>query len=128
MLDCVQCHDAAKTIPAEFRMSNCSQCHVDTPASSAIPASHTVNLKPAFHTEVFRRRHQSEAMAPDAKCFVCHQNVSPSLAARAQCDSCHAVMRPANHTVRFKDDVHGKIAALDRAVCATCHKAEFCSA
>jgi len=128
MLDCVQCHDATKTIPAQFRMSNCSTCHNDPVSSGEEPTSHTVNVKPDFHTEVFRQHHEAEATAPDAKCFVCHQNVSPSIVSRSQCDSCHAVMRPQNHTIRFKDDIHSKIAALDRTVCATCHRAEYCSA
>jgi len=128
MLDCVQCHDATRAIPAAFRMSNCTTCHTDRVTAGKVPTSHTVNIKPEFHTIAFRQHHEAEAAAPDAKCFVCHQNVSPSLAAKNQCASCHAVMKPADHTVRFKDDIHGKIAALDRTTCATCHAADYCSA
>jgi hypothetical protein len=95
--------------------------------ASAIPTSHTVNVKPDFHTEAFRMQHASEAASPNAKCFVCHQNVTPSVAARVQCDNCHAVMLPKNHTSRWKDDLHGKYAALDRTTCATCHTAAYCS-
>jgi hypothetical protein len=127
MLDCVQCHDSARAIKAEFRMSKCSTCHVDPVTSEAVPNSHTVNVKPDFHTEVFRMRHEGEAAAPDAKCFVCHQNVTPSVAAKVQCDNCHAVMKPKNHTARWKDDLHGKFVALDRTSCATCHTASYCS-
>jgi hypothetical protein len=128
MLDCVQCHDSARAIKAEFRMSNCKTCHADTASlTAATPNSHTVNVKPDFHTEAFRLNHSGEAVAPDAKCFVCHQNVSPSVAAKVQCDSCHAVMLPKNHTSRWKDDLHGKYAALDRTSCATCHTAAYCS-
>ncbi len=128
MLDCVQCHDSARAIKAEFRMSNCKTCHVDNvTVSSSVPNSHTKNVKPDFHTEVFRTRHLDEAAAPNAKCFVCHQNVQPSVAAKTQCDSCHQVMLPANHTTRWKDDLHGKYAALDRTTCATCHTAAYCS-
>jgi len=130
MLDCVQCHDSARAIQAEFRMSNCKTCHVDTVSlTSAVPTSHTINVKPDFHTEAFRQHHESEAVAPDAKCYVCHQNVraTTSATARGQCDSCHQVMLPASHTSRWKDDLHGKYAALDRTSCATCHKAEYCS-
>jgi hypothetical protein len=36
-------------------------------------------------------------------------------------------MKPASHTVRWKDDVHGRYAALDRTNCATCHVADYCS-
>jgi hypothetical protein len=128
MLDCVQCHDASRTMPPAFRMSNCTTCHTNPVTAGNIPASHTVNVKPDFHTESFRTRHEAEAAAPDAKCFVCHQNVSPSLAGKNQCNACHQVMRPANHTIRWKDDIHGKIAALDRTTCATCHTADYCSA
>ena len=108
MIDCVQCHDAAKDVPAAFRMSNCTTCHND-PVNGTMPASHTVNVKPDFHTEVFRQHHAAEAAAADAKCFVCHQNVSPSMAARNQCDRCHAVMRP-----RPYGPVEGRYSRKDR--------------
>jgi hypothetical protein len=36
-------------------------------------------------------------------------------------------MRPVNHTSRWKDDLHGKYAGLDRTECATCHTAAYCS-
>lgn len=127
MIDCVQCHDSARAVQAQFRMSNCRTCHLDTAQSLAIPTSHTRNVKPDFHTEVFRQRHESEASAPNAKCFVCHQNVRPSVEARLQCTDCHAVMKPANHTARWKDDLHGKFSAMDRTTCATCHTAAYCS-
>jgi len=137
MLDCVQCHDSAKDMPQQFQMTNCKTCHIDPPKGSA-PTSHTRNIKPPFHTESFRQHHEQEAKAPDAKCFVCHTNVRPAassfVAASSstspsdanQCISCHLVMRPASHTARWRDDEHGKMAALDRASCATCHQAETC--
>jgi hypothetical protein len=128
MIDCVQCHDSAKSIKAEFRMANCKTCHADTVVTNtAIPLSHTKNVKPDFHTEAFRTHHAEESLAADAKCFVCHQNVAASTASTTQCNNCHAVMLPANHTSRWKDDLHGKYAALDRTQCATCHTAAYCS-
>lgn len=127
MLDCVQCHDSARSVNAELRMSKCSVCHVNSVVSQAVPNSHTVNVKPDFHTEAFRTQHASDAAAPDAKCFVCHQNVAPSVAAKIQCDNCHAVMRPKNHTSRWKDDLHGKYVALERTTCTVCHTASYCS-
>ena len=127
MLDCVECHDTSKNIAAEFRMSNCRTCHADSAQGLAEPVSHVRNVKPAFHTESFRIHHEQEAAAPDAKCFVCHQNVRPSVGARNQCAECHVVMMPASHTARWKDDVHGKYAALDRTTCATCHTVDYCS-
>ena len=128
MVDWVQCHDSARAVKPEFRISNCKTCHLDGAAlSSSVPNSHARNVKPDFHTEAFRQHHAEEASAPDAKCFVCHQNVQPSVAASTQCRSCPQVMRPASHTSRWKDDLHGKYAALDRTSCATCHTASYCS-
>jgi hypothetical protein len=134
MVDCVACHDVDKTIAASFRMSNCQTCHID-PESGAAPASHTRYVKPDFHTETFRVHHDEEASAPGAKCFVCHTNVlmtsgthayAAANAAKNQCIACHLVMRPASHTARWKDDLHGKFAAIDRVTCALCHAADTC--
>ncbi len=127
MLDCVQCHDSARAVKAEFQMGNCKTCHADTVAATAVPNSHTKNVKPDFHTEGFRRDHAAESAAADAKCSVCHMNVTPSVNAKVQCDSCHQVMRPVNHTARWKEDLHGKYASLDRTECAVCHTASYCS-
>ncbi|MBA3914792.1 MAG: hypothetical protein H0X25_13290 [Acidobacteriales bacterium] len=126
MVDCVGCHETAKAIPAQFAMSNCHTCHVDN-QSGPVPLSHTRNVKPDFHTESFRKHHSSEASAPGAKCFVCHTNVQPQAAAVSQCTACHQVMLPASHTARWRDDLHGKYAAIDRESCATCHVTDFCS-
>lgn len=79
MIDCVACHDTSKTIAAEFRMSNCSTCHID-PRGGTAPSSHARNIKPPFHTDNFRQHHEAEASSPGAKCFVCHQNVTPGVA------------------------------------------------
>jgi hypothetical protein len=126
MVDCVQCHDTSKSIPADYRMSNCKVCHADSVAGLFTPVSHTRNVKPASHTESFRIHHDQEASIADAKCFVCHQNVSPSVEARNQCNACHVTMKPVSHTARWKDDLHGKYAAIDRTTCATCHQADYC--
>jgi Cytochrome c7 and related cytochrome c len=125
MVDCVQCHDNNKSIAANFRMTNCQTCHVEERAGTA-PASHTRFVKPDFHTENFRTHHETEASAAGAKCFVCHTAVQPAVAGGNQCAGCHQVMRPASHTIRWKDDIHGKYAAEDRASCALCHAAETC--
>jgi hypothetical protein len=124
----VECHDTSKKIAVAFRMSNCKTCHDDkTGNGGAEPTSHTRNLKPDFHTESFRVQHVKEASAPNAKCFVCHLNVEPATQAKLQCIECHQVMRPVSHTARWKDDTHGKYAALDRTTCAMCHNVEYCS-
>ncbi len=133
MIDCVQCHDVSKEMPAQFQMTNCQTCHIDARTGNA-PGSHTRNVKPAFHNESFRTHHEAEASAPGAKCFVCHVAVkAPSAATLSsdtpgskQCIGCHQVMRPASHTARWADDVHGQMAALDRRQCALCHSAETC--
>ncbi len=130
MVECVQCHDMQKAMASAFRTSNCQTCHVDKPGG-VMPSSHTIWVKPVSHTENFRTHHESEASAEGAKCFVCHTNIvvktTASAAPNAQCESCHQVMRPASHTARWRDDVHGKYAAIDRESCSTCHATDFCS-
>jgi hypothetical protein len=126
MIDCVGCHDQSRQMPAGAQMSNCRTCHADS-REGPLPSDHTRNVKPAFHTEAFRIHHEAQAAAADAKCFACHQNLTPHAEARSQCVACHEVMRPASHTARWKDDLHGKYAALDRAECATCHRQDYCS-
>ena len=126
MIDCVACHDTSRNIAAEFKMSRCGTCHIDQRAGIA-PESHTRNVRPAYHDGNFRRNHEAEASAANAKCFVCHQGVTPSLAAKDQCTSCHNAMMPVSHTARWKDDLHGKFASIDRQSCATCHTADSCS-
>jgi hypothetical protein len=122
MIDCVACHDQSRRMPARARMSNCRTCHADS-REGPVPSDHARDVKPDFHTETFRTHHQSEASAPGAKCFACHQN----LAADGK-QSVHS-MPPGDdsHTARWKDDLHGKYAALDRTTCATCHQQDYCS-
>jgi hypothetical protein len=126
MVDCVECHETSKSLPVQYQMTNCHLCHVD-PQSGPVPISHTRYIKPEFHNESFRQHHTIEASAPGAKCFVCHTNVSPQAAATQQCISCHQVMLPVSHTARWRDDVHGKYAAIDRESCALCHQTDYCS-
>lgn len=130
MADCVSCHDTSKNIAAQYRMSECQTCHTDARSAvvtTAFTEVHSPVVKPASHTEAFRTHHAEQASAPGAPCFVCHSSVSPSAAGQSQCTQCHQMMMPASHTARWKDDIHGKYAALDRTVCATCHQTDFCS-
>jgi hypothetical protein len=126
MLDCVGCHETSRRLGAQFRMSNCTLCHLDKP-SGPLPASHNNNVRPPSHNASFRIQHQDQAAAPDAKCFACHASVTPDAIAGNRCVSCHQVMKPVSHTPRWRDDIHGRYAALDRTVCATCHVADYCS-
>ena len=126
MLDCLVCHDGQQELVPHFRITDCQACHIDH-QTGAIPVSHTRNVKPLSHTESFRRNHQDEASAANAKCFVCHTNVSASVRRGGDCATCHQVMRPVSHTARWRDTIHGKHAALDRQACAVCHTADSCS-
>ena len=126
MVDCVNCHSVSKRIEADYRMSNCQVCHVDVP-SGAVPEFHSGIVKPPSHTESFRLHHADDASKPGAPCFVCHINVEPTAIGQQQCASCHRVMMPVSHTARWKDDVHGKYAALDRTTCSVCHVVDFCN-
>jgi hypothetical protein len=126
MADCVECHDVSKAIASQYRMANCQVCHTDA-RSGPLPAIHSIIVKPVSHTGAFRTQHADEASKPGAACFVCHMNVTPTAAGKLECAECHQVMMPVSHTARWKDDVHGKYAALDRSTCAMCHMTDFCS-
>jgi hypothetical protein len=121
MVDCASCHASSRKIAVTYRIANCSGCHLDAKTTNL-----SASVKPSFHTDAFRHDHAALAAAPDAKCFACHQNTVPSSSPKAQCDSCHLIMKPVSHTARWRDDIHGKYAALDRQNCATCHAADYC--
>ncbi|MGA8143228.1 MAG: cytochrome c3 family protein [Candidatus Acidiferrales bacterium] len=126
MADCVNCHDISKSVATNYRMNNCAVCHIDE-KSGLIPAIHSRIVKPESHTEAFRLHHGDEASKAGAPCFVCHMNVAPSAVGQQECEGCHEVMMPVSHTARWKDDVHGKYAAMDRRKCAVCHVTDYCS-
>jgi Cytochrome c7 and related cytochrome c len=137
MWDCTMCHESRRTTPA-FRISNCSVCHTQI-AAGRKPRNHTLTERPTDHTAAFRVRHAEAARSPDAKCAFCHEFVSSfrpvlqSLTRTGQrplpngnCDECHSVMRPKSHTIRWRNDLHGRMAAMDRVSCAVCHQADTC--
>ena len=126
ILDCVACHDGRRELVSHFRMEDCQACHLE-PREGVLPASHSRSVKPLSHSAGFRRHHQEEASAENAKCFVCHTHVSPVVRRGGDCAACHQVMRPLSHTPRWRDAIHGKQAALDRQACAVCHTADTCS-
>lgn len=137
MWDCTMCHESRRT-RNDFRISNCSVCHTQI-ASGRKPRNHTLTERPFDHTAAFRTRHAEAARTPDAKCSFCHEFVSvarPGLEVTVRteehprpsgnCDECHSVMRPRSHTIRWRNDLHGRMAAMDRLNCAVCHQPDTC--
>jgi hypothetical protein len=123
MSDCGTCH--SQQLSASHRMDNCGTCHVKQETGVAL-ASYSRWIKPEFHNESFRAKHKTYAAEPAATCYICHTNLSPTSTPQQRCETCHQTMKPASHTVRWRDDVHGKFAALDRQQCTTCHVADTC--
>jgi hypothetical protein len=124
MNDCATCHN--DKLAAGKRMDSCGTCHAN-PETGVALASYSRWIKPAFHTESFRSQHQDEASKSGATCYMCHNGVQASATGNARCTTCHQTMRPASHTARWRDDVHGKFAAIDREQCSTCHVADTCT-
>ena len=123
MNQCGTCH--SRQMALGKRMDNCGSCHANQETGVAL-ASYSRFIKPAFHDETFRTNHQTMASEPGATCYVCHNSLSATSTPQQRCEQCHRTMRPASHTVRWRDDVHGKWAAIDRQQCSTCHVADTC--
>jgi Outer membrane cytochrome MtrC/MtrF-like, domains II/IV len=138
MWDCTICHESRRT-RADYRISNCSVCHTQI-ASGRKPRSHTLTERPYDHTAAFRTRHADAARAPDAKCAFCHEFTSKppirsegifrteerTLSTGGNCDDCHSVMQPKSHTIRWRGDLHGRMASLNRMNCSICHQPDYC--
>jgi hypothetical protein len=123
MAACGTCH--SQQLAANKRMDNCATCHAN-PQTGVALVEYSRWVKPAFHDESFRQKHPSWARNPGAQCYICHTGVSSTATPDQRCEQCHRTMKPASHTVRWRDDVHGKFAALDRETCATCHVSDTC--
>lgn len=123
MSQCASCH--SQQMVAAHRMDQCGTCHVSQDTGKPI-LSYSRWIKPAFHTESFRTTHMEMASEPGANCYACHAGVAAEGPVRNRCNSCHQTIRPASHTARWRDDVHGKMAALDRTKCEVCHTADTC--
>ncbi|HEV8484582.1 MAG TPA: cytochrome c3 family protein [Blastocatellia bacterium] len=137
MWDCTMCHESRRT-GNDYRISNCSVCHTQI-AAGRKPRNHTLTERPLDHTAAFRIRHADAARAPEAKCTFCHEFVSslrPALQSMTRteerplpngtCDECHSVMRPKSHTIRWRNDLHERMASMERLNCAVCHQADSC--
>lgn len=125
---CVACHDDSRRVPVTRRMRTCETCHATRAQSfgKLAPRSHLpATERPADHTLAFRHDHRVEA-ADGARCAGCHTMMSG--AAASVCDECHQVMRPADHTVLWRENDHGSEAIVEGDRCATCHVADQCSA
>jgi hypothetical protein len=124
MRECAACHDNASFVRAEHLIKHCHTCHTVVRADLRPQASDPVSRALA-HTELFRANHAAQARDPDAQCAVCHTrfvNVGQNA-----CAGCHSAMRPRSHLgVRFKEEVHGRLAGMDRSACASCHTGDFC--
>ncbi len=138
MWDCTICHESRRT-SAAYRIDKCSVCHTQITGGNK-PRNHTLTERPYDHTAAFRTRHAEAARAPEAKCAFCHEFVSDPRRrmeaafrteenyrpAGGSCDECHAVMKPKSHTIRWRNDLHGRMAAMNRQNCATCHQSDMC--
>jgi hypothetical protein len=122
---CAQCHEDARRSPDKVRMEHCQTCHSKI-TSGAAPLDHMVSGGlPSDHTVEFRHDHATQAVAANANCRFCHQELSGRK--EDSCFQCHNVMRPRDHNIAFRDD-HGHEAEADSSRCATCHAPEVCAA
>lgn len=118
-VECATCHSRPGIRPrlsASMVTSECGGCHAPEhpefrAAASGARFSHVLH---------FRSKEKN-----GIDCTTCHSTVA-ALPTASQCAACHQVMRPVSHTARWKDDIHGQFAAMDRLSCATCHVADYC--
>jgi hypothetical protein len=125
MTECASCHENATLVRQEYRIENCQVCHKTTTRETRPLALDGISSSIA-HTESFRRHHEEAAGAADNQCRFCH--VETVNAGQDNCSGCHSAMRPRSHTVvRFEETTHGRLAAMDRKECATCHTSDYCN-
>ena len=126
---CVRCHDDTDRTPSTLRMRECQVCHSEQreTLTRLAPRNHLpATDKPLDHTLAFRRDHADAAEHDAARCATCHTQMSGN--PKDACDECHQTMRPADHTIMFRELDHGSEATADRERCARCHVTEFCTA
>ncbi len=125
MSECASCHENATLVRQPYLMQNCESCH------KTIRADMRPMIRDGFspavaHTESFRRHHEEAARAENRQCRFCH--VETVNAQQDNCSGCHSAMRPRDHmVVRFNETTHGRLAAMDRKDCATCHTSDYCN-
>ena len=126
---CVNCHDDSDRTPSTLRMRMCEACHTEQreTLTRLAPRNHLpATDRPLDHTLAFRRDHADAAERDPARCATCHTQMSGN--PKDACDECHQTMRPADHTITFRELDHGAEATADRERCARCHVTEFCTA
>ena len=123
-IDCARCHEERG--PGGLAMSiqmmpDCIGCHESRGATIDCDGCHKTirkDLPPPSHDGFFLRNHGRVGGATHAYCSFCHEE--------DECSQCHDIMRPASHTLRWKDMAHGIAAVRDRDPCAVCHDADSC--
>jgi hypothetical protein len=126
MRQCSTCHDNGALVPVQYQTRNCQVCH--TAMRADIRPRPTDPVSPSIvHSEGFRLHHEEQARDPNSQCGVCHVNYVN--ASQNQCAGCHSSMQPRSHaSLRWADWPHGRLAAMDRKTCTTCHTGDFCIA
>jgi len=123
MIECAACHDIAAKVGKANRTENCELCH--TTIREDFRPGHEELAASVAHTASFRRNHGLQARGSNAYCDYCH---NLTRATGNSCAQCHSVMKPASHfAARFEETTHGRLAAMQRQACATCHEVDFCS-
>jgi len=125
MAECASCHENATLVRPEYRITNCEVCH-KTITSESRPLAQDGFSPSLVHSEAFRRHHADAARVADSQCRFCHTEVAR--ADQDNCAGCHSAKRPRSHMAgRFNENTHGRLAAMDRKLCTTCHTGDFCN-
>ncbi len=124
MTVCASCHDSAAKVGKDNKTENCSLCHSEI-REDLVPELAEL-VAPVAHTPSFLRDHEMQAHESADYCNFCHDLTHS--AGSDNCADCHSIMQPESHlAVRFNETTHGRLAAMDREQCATCHVVDFCS-
>ena len=118
-------------------MSQCVYCHPDLDAivPGRLIFAHAAHLRRDYPCEACHPKfgHSAKGTSvPDMlSCYRCHglNHQGQGLVAGEDCLKCHPKnfdLVPKNHTKDFIAGQHKKMANVDPAYCAMCHKPEFC--
>ncbi|MEQ8280255.1 MAG: cytochrome c3 family protein [Deltaproteobacteria bacterium] len=126
MADCLECHAGLERemVASTERLDRCAVCHVVTRESTS-PFLASQLDRALAHSPTFRRRHARAAEADDGDCATCHVEMSGGVG--ADCQRCHERTRPKDHTVRWREEPHGRAAVRDPERCSTCHQRDRCA-